>query len=178
MRELKMSGFTSAIAGALTMAAAALLPAAAMAANFMIEKTEKYGVWSATLYRNINGNRMFCALEANDGKTDFRINRYKDSGDTFLEFYNPDWTMMQGEVRFELHFEAGTDKLGAEFRGKSWGDSYTYDFTDTRVYQTLLDLIAGSDTLTAFNSNRAVIARFDGRGARKAVMAYNVCVDE
>lgn len=159
-----------------TLVLSALLSTAAHAAEFVPERTTRFDDWSAILYRNVDGNRLFCAIEAENGKTAFRINRYKESGETFLEIFNPDWTFMQGAARFTLDFDLGKDTYQAEFAGKSWGDSYTYDFTDVKNYEVVLGMISKAKSFSVKNANDAVIVELRGKGSDRAIDAYEGCV--
>lgn len=148
----------------------------AQAAEFVAEQTWSYGLWSAHLYRNLNGNRLFCAIEAENGGTYFRVNRYKDSGEVFLEIYNPDWDYMEGNVRFSINFLVGAESYGADFAGKSWGNSFTHDFQKANSYDAVLGLLASATTFDVQNSNGISLAQFAGTGSREAVQAYNKCL--
>ncbi|WP_454288666.1 hypothetical protein [Rhizobium arsenicireducens] len=155
-----------------------LTGAAANAAEFRPEKTVRHGVWEATLYRNLGSNQLFCAAETRDGNTDFRINRYKVSGESFLEIYSQEWSLMPGNVGFKIDFNVRGQAYTAELRGRSWGDSYTHDFTDVKNYEALLGLIAQSSSFDVKNSNDVTIAQFSGIGAKDAILAYLECVED
>lgn len=160
----------------LVVALSALLSNAAQAAEFVPERTAKFENWSAILYRNVNGDRLFCALEAENGKTAFRVNHYKDNGETFLEVFNPGWTLMEGAARFTLDFDFGKDTYQAELPGKSWGDSYTYDFTDVKNYEAVLGMIAKAKSFALKDANKAALVDFQGKGSGSALDAYQACV--
>lgn len=147
------------------------------AAEFVEEKAERFSKWSAILYRNLNGNRLFCAAESHSGNTAFRIARYKDSGETFLEIYDGTWNMMEGNVRFSINFAVGTENYSAELAGRSWGDSYTHDFTDKDNYAALLGLISQAHAIEIKNPNSTTVATFSGSGADKAITSYTSCVE-
>lgn len=132
----------------------------------------------ASIYKNLGNNQLFCAAETRNGETDFRINRYMASGETFLEIYNSSWSMMPGNVGFKIEFDIYGENYSAKLRGRSWGDSYTHDFTDVKNYQALLGMIAQSKSLVIKNSNDAPIAEFDGSGAGDAVRSFIECVNE
>lgn len=146
------------------------------AATFEVVKEKLYGDWKSILYRNDNGGRLFCALESEKSGTAFRINSYRAGGDTFLEVYNPSWTLMEGEVRFSFEFQIEESPLGMELRGKSWGDSYTYDLLDVSVFKTLLSVISAANSFKVVNSNGAPIATFPMSGSRKAVADFVNCI--
>lgn len=146
------------------------------AAEFVAEQTWSHGLWSAHLFRNLNGNRLFCAVEVENGGTFFRINRYRDSGETFLEIFNPEWSYLEGNVRFSISFLVGMETYEVDFAGKSWGDSYTHDFQQAKSYEAVLDIVAASTTFNIRNSNGTSIAQFAGGGSREAVGAYRSCV--
>jgi hypothetical protein len=152
--------------------------ATAQAAQFVAERSSKHGSWAAHLFRNLNGNRLFCAIESRNGTTDFRINQYKVSGEAFLELFNPTWTMMEGNVRFTIDFKVGSENYQAEFAGRSWGDSYTHDFTDVTNYHAVLGLIAKADAFSVRNSNGSIIAEFTGSGSSAAIRSYATCLSE
>jgi len=148
-----------------------------MAATFETQQSVKHGDWTTSLFKNLNGNRLFCAAETSDGNTVFRINRYKDTSDTFLELYNADWTMMEGNVKFSIDFDVKNENYKAEIAGKSWGDSYTHDFTDVKNYELILGLLSTSKSFNVQNSNGSVIGRFSGSGSLEALQAYNACLN-
>lgn len=147
-----------------------------LAAELETQSSASYGVWNSSLLKNTNGNRLLCATETRDGDTILRINSYKDTADTFLELYNPKWTMMEGNVRFFIDFEIKGENYKAEIAGKSWGDSYTHDFTDVKNYELILGLLAMAKTFNVQNSNGTIIGRFSGIGSLEALQTYHSCV--
>lgn len=168
----------SGLLAVLALASQTLWSGPLLAAEFKPEKTARYGDWEASLYRNLGNNQLFCAAETRGGGVDLRINSYKSSGETFIEVYNSDWTMMQGDVRFTFVLDVSGESYEAELRGRSWGDSYTHDFTDVKSYNALLGLLARSGSIQLRNSNSAVIATFSGRGAMEALQTYRKCVED
>jgi hypothetical protein len=112
------------------------------AASFSAEVERKSGEWAAVLYRNHNGNRLFCALESYANRTVFRIVKYKESGDTFLEVHNPDWSLIEGAARFTINVTVGDKAYQAEMMGRRYPDAYTHDFTENDKYLILLGMIA------------------------------------
>jgi hypothetical protein len=146
------------------------------ASTFKAERTTRHGNWGASSFRNLNTDQIFCAAETKDGETYFRINRYKESGDTFLELYNSKWTMMPGAVRFKIAFNTKSGDYNAEFRGQSWGDSYTHDFTDVKNYELVLGILIQSSTFQISNSNGAPLAKFSANGATDALRDYVDCL--
>lgn len=148
-----------------------------LGAQFSAEASSQHGAWTASLYRNLSNRELFCAAETQDGQTDFRINRYKSSGETFIELFNPNWSMMKGDVRFTLDFIVEGGGYAAELRGQSWGDSYTHDFTDEKNYHALLGLISQSKSFKLKNTNNAVIGTFSSAGALAALQEYVRCVE-
>lgn len=155
----------------------ATAPLTSEAAQFVSERSSRHGAWSAHLFRNLNGNRLFCALESRDGGTEFRVNHYKVSGETFLEVYNPDWTLMKGNVRFTLDFQLGNENYQAVLAGRSWGDGYTHDFTDVKHYHAVMGLISEARSFEVRNSNGVAIAQFSGNGSRAAAQSYASCLE-
>lgn len=150
-------------------------PALAEVARFDVVKQAVHGKWKAVLYQNRAGGRLFCALETELSGTVFRINAYQANGDTFLEVFNPGWQLMQGEVRFSLRFEGGNNPLTMEMRGRSWGDSYTFDFLEVENYRAALGLISGNLGMSVINSNGQSMVDFSLAGADGAVASYLEC---
>ena len=151
------------------------LPASG-AATFDVLEERVYGHWRAVLYRNVNGGRVFCAVETDPIDAPMlRINRYRADGDTFLEIFDPAWNMMEGVVRFRFDVQVGMETIGVEFIGRSWGDSYTYDFLQVDIYEAVLQLLATGSRLTVFNSNGTSIASYSLTGSAAAINAYRQC---
>lgn len=153
-------------------------PSRSFSAEFESERSVEHEAWSVHLFRNLKSNRRFCALQTMSSETVLRVNRYRDSGEAFLEIYNPTWTMMEGGVRFNLVFEIKNEEYSADFAGRSWGDSYTHDFTDVKIYEVILGMISQSRSVTVTNSNGTLLANFPGRGSFEAVNSYYACVGQ
>ncbi len=129
--------------------------------------------WESSLYRSDNTRQEFCAAEtANSQKTDFRLNFYKN-GSSFIEFVNPNWTLMMGEASFLLRFDSGYEVM---CRGKSWGDSDTHDFTDRRMVHALLGLLVNEKSVQLLNANGAPLGTFSLAVAKAALQDLNACV--
>ncbi len=77
-----------------------------------------------------------------------RLNFYRN-GSSFIEFFNPSWNLMKGEASFSLRFGSG---FTVSFRGKSWGDSYTHDFTDKTMVQALFGLLVKEKSVQLLNA--------------------------
>jgi len=56
----------------------------AVAATFDILNQKTFGSWSSILFKNQNGDRLFCALQSTSDGVVFRVNQYRDTKDTFL----------------------------------------------------------------------------------------------
>lgn len=153
-----------------------LLPSQLEAASFEPLKEEKFGTLATVLYRNQNGGRQFCALESTKTETLFRINRYSDTNETFLELYNQKWKKREGSVKFNIIFSTDGQNVKADFTGKSWGDSYTRDIDDQDEYETLLEIISASQAMTIFDNNQSKIGTYDLRGGAEAVAALQRCI--
>lgn len=147
------------------------------AATFQPEVERKSGDWAAVLYRNDNGNRPFCALESYGDDTVFRVVRYKDSGDTFLEIHNPDWRLIEGKAKFDISITIGNDAYRAEMMGQRYADAYVYDFTERETYLTLLGMIAQADSIRVTNSNGADVISLSGRGSKQALTEFGNCLN-
>ena len=152
------------------------LPDPLHAASFDPLKEEKFGALATVLYRNQNGGRQFCALESTEAETLFRINRYSDTNETFLELYNQRWKKREGVVKFNIIFTTEGQDVKADFTGKSWGDSYTRDIDDQDEYETLLEIISASQAMTIFDNNQSKIGTYNLRGGAEAVAALQRCV--
>lgn len=149
------------------------------AATFEPEKTVKFGKWETVLYRNLEGNRIFCAAETFAGnETYFRINQYKDTGEAFLELYNSKWNLMDGNMRFRLDVTVGDEVISTQLPGRSWGDSLTYDFISKDIYTMLLDIISVATSIELKDNNGTVLANFDGNGSDMAIPAYLQCTQK
>lgn len=85
---------------------------------------------------------------------------------------------MSGNTRFQIVLDVKGENYNAELRGRSWGDSYTHDFTDAKNYEMLLGLIAAAKSFDIKNANSAPVARFDATGARDALLAYLACLED
>jgi hypothetical protein len=151
--------------------------AADISATFTVIQELVYADWSAVLYRNNNGGRMFCAVETRPaGAPIFRINSYLADGDTFLEIFDPNGNMREAGDRFILTFQAGLQTISAAFNGHSGPYGYTYDFLVQDVYQSFLEALAVANNLTLADGNGAAIATYSLRGSSAAIDAYRACV--
>lgn len=166
--------FTRRIAYALFVVA--IFPSFAHTASFLSEKSTTFGSWTTHLFRNTNGNRLFCAIENRNSGTDLRVNRYLRDNDTFLEVFNQNWDIGEGNVSLILSFQVGDELYNANLEGQAWNDSYTYDFRGEVNYKIILELISNASKIVVFGPNQSEIARFDGQGGKKAVDAYQTCL--
>ncbi len=101
-----------------------------------------------------------------------RLNFYRN-GSSFIEFFNPSWNLMKGEASFSLRFGSG---FTVSFRGKSWGDSYTHDFTDKTMVQALFGLLVKEKSVQLLNANGAPLGSFSLAGSKAALQDLNNCV--
>jgi hypothetical protein len=148
----------------------------ASAASFDVVMERKTGDWSAILYRNQNGGRLFCALEANAGGTVFRISRYRDkASDTFLEVHNPDWSLIEAKSRFSIDMQIEKEAYSVELMGDRLSDAYVHDFTDNNSYLALLGMIAKTSSLEVKNPNGARVFKTGGRGSGAALSDFGDC---
>lgn len=148
----------------------------ASAASLRPEVERKTGDWSAVLYRNESSNRLFCALESSDGDTVFRIVRYKDQNDTFLEIHNASWNLLEGRSKFRIEFDIKGESYAAELMGMRDGNSYYHDFTDAQAYAAVLGMIAQATTVKVLNPNGSRIAGFRGRQSDVALTNFGDCL--
>lgn len=145
----------------------------ALAATFDLLASQKYGTWESNRYRNQSSGRTFCAAEVKDSSgTLLRLNIYNDNKEAFFELYNKKWTMRGGGVRFSLSFDDG---ISAELQGKSWGDSYTYDFLEQQKMAAIFGLLMKNSSVRVLNSNGARIAAFSLKGAQGAISSMMGC---
>jgi hypothetical protein len=149
----------------------------ASAVTLTPEVEKKTGDWSAILYKNEGSNRLFCALESNDADTVFRIVRYKDDNDTFLEILNPSWNLLEGRSKFSLEFEIKGENYAAELMGIRDPNSYYHDFTDAQMYAALLGMIAQATRMTVLNPNGSRIASFRARQSNLALHNFGDCLN-
>lgn len=147
------------------------------AAQLEALRETQFEQWKSVLYRNENNGLHFCALESESNGITLRLNQYKGSNDTFLELYNQDWMMLEGVARFSAKYVLDGQDMGIEMRGKSWGDSYTYDILDKISYSAILSMIGKSSSLSFLNSNGNTLAAFDPAGAANAVNDFKQCAE-
>ncbi len=149
----------------------------ANSASFISEIEKKSGNWAATLYRNESNNRRFCALEAYNHETVFRIVRYRDGHDTFLEIFDPSWRLIEGKSSFSMRFSVKNETYEAELVGKSYSDAYIHEFTDSDKYLTLLGIISQASWLEVLNPNGIQLLGISGRGSSAALKNFSGCIE-
>ena len=150
-----------------------LLATGAFAASFTPLTQKRFERWESSLYRNDNTRQQFCAAETQSSqKTDMRLNFYR-TGSSFIEFFNPTWNLMKGEASFSLRFDSG---FTVNFRGKSWGDSYTHDFTDKTMVHALFGLLVKEKSVQLLNANGAPLSTFSLAGSKAALQDLDSCV--
>lgn len=145
--------------------------------SFVSIRSEHFGEWYVHLYRNVKSQRLFCALETRRSGVEFRVNYYKDRSDIFLEVFSPKWTLKQGDGRFSLEFDLRPEPISAEFAGKLWADSFTYDFANADRLNLFLGILAKMRAFEVRNGEGESVARFGGKGSAEAVAAYGACAD-
>lgn len=145
--------------------------------SFVSLRSDRFGEWYVHLYRNAKSQRLFCALEARRSGVEFRVNYYKDRSDIFLEVFSPKWTLKQGDGRFSLEFDIRPEPISAEFAGKLWADSFTYDFANVDRLNLFLGILAKMRGFEVRNGEGESVARFGGKGSAEAVAAYVACAD-
>ncbi|WAJ28913.1 hypothetical protein [Antarcticirhabdus aurantiaca] len=148
----------------------------ASAASFDVVAQKDSGDWSAVLYRNQSSARLFCALESHSGGTVFRIVRYKDDNDTFLEVHNSSWSLMEGRSTFAIDFTIKGEAFNAELAGQRYSDAYVHDFTENQTYLTLLGAIASASSMKVTNPNGTALATLRGLGSKQALDDFGDCV--
>lgn len=146
------------------------------AAEFEVEHESVFGSWRSVLYRNLNGNRYFCAIESWKGETVLRIAHYKLSKETFLEVHNKNWTLMEGQAQFYVSFNVDNEPLTAELKGRSWADGYTHNFTDSQMFSAVMGMLMLAKDMTVTNINGAPMASFSGNGSNRAAQAFGQCM--
>ncbi|HEY8575209.1 MAG TPA: hypothetical protein VIL88_02595 [Devosia sp.] len=147
------------------------------AANFTQIKGWQSGAWNSALFENNSNGQRFCALESEGRSPVFRLNSYLADGDTFIELFDPNWSKMEGAVTFSLAFDTmDRGPISIELRGRSWGDSYTYDILEKANFDLLQGLLSASTSMQALNSNGATLATFSLDGAATAVRTFNECL--
>jgi hypothetical protein len=147
------------------------------AASFTLIEETRFGQWRAVRYENNSTQERFCALESVADNPLLRVNQYLGDNDTFLEIYDSTWVKMEGAVRFSLEFfSPGMDMPTMELRGKSWGDSYTYDILDKDTYLVLIGLLMTAHEVRILNSNGAAIATIGLDGSARAARSFGACL--
>lgn len=146
------------------------------AASFTEVEATRHGDWRSVLYRNDRDARLFCAFESVAESPILRINSYLSDGDTFLEIFDPSWTKLEGVARFSLKFEIPAHgEIEMELKGKSWGDSYTYDILETDTFGNMQAFLEMGRRVKIENSNGANLAEFRLKGSTAALRAFNAC---
>lgn len=153
-----------------------IMVAPSLAASFTEVEATRHGDWRSVLYRNDSDSRLFCAFESVAEDPILRINSYLADGDTFLEIYDPEWTKLEGIARFSLKFNSpDREELEMELRGRSWGDSYTYDILENETFGTMQAFFGMSRSVEVENSNGATLAEYRLKGSAAALLAFNTC---
>lgn len=111
-----------------------------------------------------------------EGNTAFRVVRYKDTSDTFLEVHNSKWNLIKGSAKFKISMNVDRNNYRAELSGERLSDAYSHTFTDENNYLALLGMIGQSRTVSVENSNNATIAKFGGNGSGLALQNYGDCL--
>ncbi|WP_234050430.1 MULTISPECIES: hypothetical protein [unclassified Xanthobacter] len=155
----------------------------AHSAEFKLINEIKTGNWAATLYNNINGDRLFCAIESNTGGTTFRINNYIENNDTFLEVFNPDWRNESRNMSFGLLFTPYSSASGSTpkpitmiLKGKSLSDSYIYDFDGKYEISDIASYMKVGKFVSVFDPAGKHIVSFNLNGADDAINNFFDCV--
>lgn len=150
---------------------------AAPAMQTEVVEQSRHGDWAAVLYKNLDNKSQFCGLEVESGRTVFRVVKYRETGDTFLEILDPGWDLIPTKrVKFDLEVVTQKENLSAELSGRRSQKSYSYDFSDAKVFRSFLDLIGADGALKFLNSNGQEIAQFSGKGSASARMAFEKCM--
>lgn len=154
--------------------ASSIVVSEAVGASFTEVDIKRFQAWESGLLKNKDGNRFFCSAETNasDG-TVLRVSVYKASNDAFLEVFNNRWRFREGAVTFSLEFD---DRLTMELSGKSWGDSYTYDFLENEKMDLVLGTFIKFNQLRVVNSNGTSLALFSLKGAGDAIRNFFRCL--
>lgn len=149
----------------------------ASAADLEPRERHAFGDWEAFLFENKDSGRLLCAAETQANGTTYRINHYKDSGDTFIEFMNAQWDLLEGDARFELEFSGSEGVVGLELHGKSWGNAYTHDILEKKNLNVILGLMTLQSRIKLLNSNRAPVGEFSLKGAKEALSRFVGCMN-
>lgn len=150
----------------------------AHAAKLIEVKATVFDQWRSVLYRNASSANLLCAVETEQKEALFRVNHYKNSGDTFLEIRGQNWNMMEGDVRFGLEFYVKQEKYLMELKGRSWGTNYTHDILEEQNFQLLMGLLMESSEVKILNSNNTVLLGFSLRGSIQAITEFGSCIGD
>ena len=90
----------------------------------------------------------------------------------FVEFFNLNWTLQKGKVRFELKLDNGK-KL--EIDGESWRDSLIHDLVDEKVLSTMLAMLINAKSVQLLSANGTTLAQFSLDGIKEALGSMLNC---
>jgi len=174
MTDIYSKTVTTVIVVALTVSAClSIVSTSTYAATWDVLQSQHFKKWETTLNRNNTTGEQFCAAETNGtGSTTMRINFYKSNNGSFLEFYNSNWDLLQGGVRFTLVF---SDGVSTKLRGNADSNSIWYDFTDRENTYALLALLATNSSVNLINSNAAPLDKFSLSGSSRALEMWMDC---
>lgn len=143
------------------------------AASWKVIHQTKFGDWEATYNKNNRTEEFFCSSEtsSSDGSV-FRINFYKSGNGNFIEFFNPEWNLIEGPARFGMVFDNG---YSLELRGKAYSDSYTHDLIEKDNMFLLFGLLTKSLRFELTNANGTAVSKFSLSGSKDALRAMNAC---
>lgn len=143
------------------------------ATNWTAIEQKKFGYWEYTHNQYLNTGNKFCAAETHNNEgTTFRLNFFYDGKTHFLEIFNKDWDYFEGNVNFSVLFADGHK---FEFKGKSWGNSYTYDFLDRKNTFVFLGLLSKNSKIKIINANNGNMGDFKLNGSNTAIQTMLKC---
>ena len=150
-----------------------------------ILKTKKFGNW-VSYYNQYNSGknngRKFCtSLVNNRDGTAYRLHFFPDGAVPFLEVFNKNWKIGQGNAKFTLLFKGSNcewcNKGVANLPGQLWGNALTFDLVSVDDQMDMLAYLGENETVEIFlDSNNASLGIFTLTGARLAVTDMIHCL--
>ena len=148
----------------------------AYAVELMPVEQHVFQEWEALLYRNENSGRLLCAVESQSNGTTYRINHYRDSGETFIEFLNPQWGLLEGSARLSLEFSGKNGLVDLQMMGMADRSAYFHDILEVKKLQVLFGLMSLQSRVKLINSNGAQLGEFSLKGAGDALSHFANCM--
>ncbi len=150
-----------------------ILATPSLSASWNSLETHSFQDWDATYNEYTSRNGRFCAAETSNPSGDvFRMNFFRDGSTHFLEIFNSNWSFFEGNVDFTLSFDSG---YTVELKGRSWGDSFTYDFIDQDKTFAIFSIFSKATTVDVLNSNNGILGTFSLLGSEPALRKLVQC---